>query len=339
MQIAEDFIPFKCEFVDDISQVNESAQSEVANSNGTILAIVKGKHFIPGGISRNHRKYTEELWKAAGKDEEVQRKVKNNQMIGRVGHEAEITDEDLGEGRYSHYTRNINWETGEAEDVILNTPMGNSLYTLLRSGVVMYVSSRADGDYDGKDEDGNDILDPKTYKLERFDFVQDPGFLDAHPKMITESKHNDESVEKAVAESLLMTAKDIGAELDLDGKTYIVESVEKGCVKMTDCTTGLGDSYVLDDFTEVTEDIRRSLVQHWESVSKELNESHDLIKTLRFANKRGLNEDFVENRRKAGATFESIEKEYSTAPQSFKVVESVSTKSKDDDSFLHRLFG
>ena len=339
MQIAEDFIPFTgFKFVDDISSVNESAQSEVANSNGTILAIVKGKHFIPGGISRNHRKYTEDLWKAAGQDEEVQRKIKNNQMIGRVGHEAEITDEDLADGKYSHYTRNIDWETGEAEDVILNTPMGNSLYTLLRSGVIMYVSSRADGDYEGKDEDGNDILDPKTYKLERFDFVQDPGFLDAKPKMITESKQKelDESVEKAVAGALLMTAKDIGAELDLDGKTYVVESVEGEKVVMTDCDSRSSEDYKLEDFTEVTEDIRRSLVQHWESTQKELNESHELVKTLRFANKRGLNEDYVESRRKAGATFESIEREQ-PEPKSFKVLEAKTPK--QEDSFLTRLFG
>ena len=45
MQIAEDYIPFKCEFIDDISRVDESAQSEVAKSGGTILAIVKGQHF------------------------------------------------------------------------------------------------------------------------------------------------------------------------------------------------------------------------------------------------------------------------------------------------------
>lgn len=339
MKIAEDFIPFTgFKFVDDISNVNESAQSEVANSNGTILAIVKGKHFIPGGISRNHRKYTEELWTAAGKDEEVQRKIKNNQMIGRVGHEAEITDEDLAEGKYSHYTRNINWETGEAEDVILNTPMGNSLYTLLRSGVIMYVSSRADGDYEGKDEDGNDILDPKTYKLERFDFVQDPGFLDAQPKMITESKQKekDESIEKAVASALLMTAKDIGAELDLDGKTYVVESVDGEKVVMSDCDTRTSDDYKLEDFTEVTEDLRRSLVQHWENAQKEIDESHELVKTLRFANKKGLNEDYVESRRRAGATFESIEREQ-PEPRSFKVIEAKTPK--QEDSFLTRLFG
>ena len=107
MQVLEDYIPFKFDIIDDISRVDESAQSEVAKSGGTILAIVKGQHFCPGKVSRNHRLYTEELWEAASKDEEVQRKLANGQMFGRVGHEAEITDEDIGAGNYSHITRNI----------------------------------------------------------------------------------------------------------------------------------------------------------------------------------------------------------------------------------------
>ena len=70
MVIAEDYIPFDgFEYIDDISKVNESAQSEVANSKGTILAIVKGKHFCPGGVSRNHRLYTKELWKSVGEND------------------------------------------------------------------------------------------------------------------------------------------------------------------------------------------------------------------------------------------------------------------------------
>lgn len=340
MVLEQDYIPFKCEFVEDISHIDESAQSEVANSNGTILAIVKGKHFIPGGISRNHRKYTEELWVAAGKDEDVQRKVKNNQMIGRVGHEAEITDEDLAEGRYSHYTRNIDWKTGEAEDVILNTPMGNSLYTLLRSGVTMYVSSRADGDYDGQDEDGNDILDPKTYKLERFDFVQDPGFLDAKPKMITESKEKEdateETIKERVVEGLLKVVMDLQVPLELDGNTYTVDSIDSPSVGMTDCGSGASDSYKLEDFTEVIADIQQSIIKFVGELNDEIKESHELVKTLRFANKSGLNEDYVEKRVRAGATFESIEREQPES-QTFKVVEAHVPQSDEDDTLDYLL--
>ena len=342
MQVIEDYIPFKFDIIDDISRVDESAQSEVAKSGGTILAIVKGPHFCPGKVSRNHRLYTEELWEAVSKDEEVQRKLANGQMFGRVGHEAEITDEDIGAGNYSHITRNIDWKTGIAESVIFNTPMGNNLYTLLRAGTTtMYVSSRADGDYCGKDDDDNDILDPKTYKLERFDFVQDPGFLDAKPKLISESKKKDEELKETVgekvAESLLNLAMEVGAPLELDGATYSVEKVCESKVDMSDCNTMTSDTYTLSDFTEVTEDMRKGIVEHFnnqqrelEESRKELDEAHQLIKTLRFANRKGLDEEYVEKRMREGASLESIEREHPT-PQPFKVVEAKFNKAKDDE--------
>ena len=189
MVIAEDYIPFDgFEFIDDISKVNESAQSEVANSKGTILAIVKGKHFCPGGVSRNHRLYTEELWKSVGENDELKHRMDDNQMLGRIGHEAEMTDEDIADGKFSHYTRNIDWETGEAEDVILNTPMGNTLYTLLRSGVKLYVSSRADGDYNGKDEDGNTKLFkrklPPSFEAIKYIYEQGSGGIEADDDVV-----------------------------------------------------------------------------------------------------------------------------------------------------------
>ncbi|MBR4407420.1 MAG: hypothetical protein IKT27_03805 [Clostridia bacterium] len=334
MQIAEDYIPFKCEFIDDISRVDESAQSEVAKSGGTILAIVKGQHFCPGKVSRNHRLYTPELWEEAGKDEDVQRKLTNGQMFGRIGHEAEITDEDIADGKFSHITRNIDWKTGIAESVIYNTDMGKTLYTILRAGTTMFVSSRADGDYEGKDEDGNDILDPKTYKLERFDFVQDPGFLDAKPKMISESKQNEkveEAVKERVAESLLSLAKELGAPVELDGSTYIVESLENNTVEMTDCDKGTGDTYKFEDFTEVNEDIKQSIVKFVEGLQEEVKQSADTIRDLKFANKNGLNEAYVTERRRAGATYEAIEREQPET-QTFKVLEAKAPAREAEDN-------
>lgn len=339
MIISEDYIPFKCEFIDDISRVDESAQSEVAKSGGTILAIVKGQHFCPGKVSRNHRLYTDELWEVAGQDEDVQRKLKNGQMFGRIGHEAEITDEDIAEGKFSHITRNIDWKTGIAESVIYNTPMGNTLYTILRAGTTMYVSSRADGDYCGKDEDDNDILDPKTYKLERFDFVQDPGFLDAQPKMISESKKKeemDEAVNARVAEAMLSLARKLGAPVELDDHTYIVESVDNAA-ELTD-ENGNTEKYKFEEFTEVIADIEQSIVKHYESMREDLQTADETIKELKFANKNGLNEEYVKERRKAGATYEAIEKEQ---PEShpFKVVEAKFTPTGDDDDTLDYLLG
>lgn len=340
MVIAEDYIPFDgFEFIDDISKVSESAQSEVANSKGTILAIVKGKHFCPGGVSRNHRLYTEELWKSVGENDELKHRMDDNQMLGRIGHEAEMTDEDIADGKFSHYTRNINWETGEAEDVILNTPMGNTLYTLLRSGVKLYVSSRADGDYNGKDEDGNDILDPETYKLERFDFVQDPGFLEAKPKMITESVKKTEAAHEKQAEALLDVARRLGAPVELDDSEYIVESMGAGKVSLGGMS-GTEDCS-LNDFTEVTADIAESIVKYVDGLRRELDESKDTIKMLRFANSNGLDEDYVERKIGEGATYESLAHE-KPKPRQFKMVEAKMDEpadSGDDVSFLNTIFG
>lgn len=342
-KIAEDYIPFKCEFVDDIARVDESAQSEVAKSGGTILAIVKGPHFCPGKVSRNHRLYTEELWEVAGKDEDVQRKLKNGQMFGRIGHEAEITDEDIAEGKFSHITRNIDWKTGIAESVIYNTDMGKTLYTILRAGTTMYVSSRADGDYEGKDEEGNDILDPKTYKLERFDFVQDPGFLAAQPKVISESKKNEEleeSVNERVAGSLLSLASELGAPVELDGNTYMVDSVgDDGC-EMSNCDDGTNDKYKFEDFTEVTADIKQSIVKFVEDLQEQIKLSEETIRELKFANKNGLNEDYVKERRRAGATYEAIEKEQ-PEPQTFKVVEAktIQKEGANDGTLISYILG
>ena len=263
----------------------------------------------------------------------------DNQMLGRIGHEAEMTDEDIAEGRFSHYTRNIDWETGEAEDVILNTPMGNTLYTLLRSGVKLYVSSRADGGYNGKDEDGNDILDPETYKLERFDFVHDPGFLDAKPKMITESVKKTEAVHEKQAEALLDVARKLGAPVELDGGEYIVESMGNGKVELgsnsgtEDCTLG--------DFTEVTADIAESIVKYVEGLRSEIEEIKETVKMLRFANSKGLDEDYVERELKAGATYESLSHE-KPKPRQFKMVEAKMDEpadSGDDISFITSIFG
>lgn len=340
MRIAEDYIPFKCEFIDDVSRIDESAQSEVAKSGGTILAIVKGQHFVPGGISRNHRLYTEELWEAVEQDEDVQRKLKNGQMFGRIGHEAEITDEDIAEGKFSHITRNIDWKTGVAESVIYNTPMGNTLYTILRAGTIMYVSSRADGDYEGKDGEGNDILDPKTYKLERFDFVQDPGFLQAQPKVISESKKNEameETINSRVAESLLAVANKIGAPVELDGTVYTVDSLADGSASMTD-ERGINESYKMDAFVDVTADISEAICKYVDGLREDLKMSDDTVKVLRFANKSGFNESYVQERLREGATFESIEREQPT-PQSFKIVEAKFKEPVDEYTTLDFLLG
>ena len=152
MQIS-DAVPFDgYKLIDTSAQINESFKDEMEKSHGAIIGVVEGKHFCPGGTSRNHRWYPPELWLAVGQNEAVQARLKRNGIVGRVGHEPEITDEDIGEGNYSHFTKDIDWKTGFARSFIVDTPMGRNLLTALRARIGLYVSSRATGDYNGKTE-------------------------------------------------------------------------------------------------------------------------------------------------------------------------------------------
>ena len=158
-----------------------------------ILGKVEGQHFHPNGLSRNKRYYPEALWqRTVHKDENVKRKLENRTMFGTIGHDTEITERELREGIPSHITTymcmNENGIPGFARTEILDTRTGQTLKAYLEAGVNLYVSSRADGEYVPNQfftthEGKFPIMKADTYKLERFDFVLEPGFLTANPKL------------------------------------------------------------------------------------------------------------------------------------------------------------
>lgn len=320
--------------IEDRAKISEAFKDEVNNSRGAILAIVKGKHFCPGGTSRNHRWYPPELWTGVKNDENFMARLKRNAVVGRVGHEPEITDEDIGEGKFSHFTRNINWETGEAESVIIDTPMGRNLLTCLRAGIVLFVSSRATGDYKGKTESGDDIMDPDTYCLERFDFVQDPGFLEAQPSLVSESLNKDGGKMLAV-ESLLRIAQALKTPLFLDGRDYMVESMDKSGAKMETADTHICESYTFEDFEFAIPALEKSIIKAFK------NEDHsELVQDLkiaRFANENGLDESYVRRRLDEGATFDMIAKEHIVHTPEFKIAEANGFQPKRTKSRLERI--
>lgn len=187
---------------------------EAAKSLGLpdILGVVEGTHFVPNGASRNKRWYSDELWSNALGDPDVVRKIQNHTMFGRIGHDAEITEKEIADGQFSHFTTDLellhNNIPGFARTYIVNTKMGRILLMLLRGcKSKLYVSSRADGSFLNQTINGCKVLDPKTYKLERFDFVIEPGFLQAEPKLVESFSTDDlkfiDEAEK-VSEALLI---------------------------------------------------------------------------------------------------------------------------------------
>lgn len=326
-----DEIPFEgYTLIEDRAKISEAFKDEVNKSRGAILAIVKGKHFCPGGTSRNHRWYPPELWSGVKEDKGFMSRLQRNAVIGRVGHDPEITDEDIGDGKFSHFTRNINWETGEAESVIVDTPMGRNLLTCLRAGIILYVSSRATGDYKGKTESGDDIMDPETYCLERFDFVQDPGFLEAQPSLVSESLQKGG---KALAiESLLRIAQALGTPVFLDGRDYVVESMEKAGARLATADTHIGESYTFEDFTEVIPALEKAIIK-----GANRGELEKDLKIARFANENGLDESYVRTRLDEGASFDMIGKEHVVHAPEYHISEAHAIQQKKQLSRLERI--
>jgi hypothetical protein len=149
-----------------------------------------GPFFAVDGKSQNNRYYSKNLWERVIKDDSVTDRLKRRKVFGTIGHDQDIDDKALREGKISHILTKI-WiddptQIGMGEVYVLNTDTGRRLNTYLRSGVELPVSSRAYGKYRGKTKDGAQIVDEGTYKFETFDFVQLPGIARAVPKLVEE---------------------------------------------------------------------------------------------------------------------------------------------------------
>jgi len=212
-------------------QVEEN--SEVDNEH--ILAKVKGVFFCPDGKSRNSRYYSRSLWEKALKNPDVQNKLKSRTMFGTLGHETELNDKAIQEGRISHIISDAYIDKdgkGIGEALILNTPAGKVLNTILRAGSKVFVSSRAEGRFKGT-KDGMPIVDEDAYKLDTWDFVLNPGFKQASPllaealedidKNIQGDTTMDEALKKVMSENF-----DLKSQLEAvtNDKKTIEESVK-----------------------------------------------------------------------------------------------------------------
>lgn len=151
-----------------------------------VIAKVRGPACFDGAASRNKRWYPEGHWTKQFVKSEVQKKLKDRLMFGAWGHERELTDEELADGKHSHITTRLWMEgkTGLAEYLILNTPAGRILNTTLRAKSKLSVSTRGSGAYKEEEHNGLPVIDSDNYNLERVDFVVNPGFLQACPDLV-----------------------------------------------------------------------------------------------------------------------------------------------------------
>jgi len=176
------------ESVMDHDKIMESVQKARKTMNN-VLGVIEGVYFVPNGYSRNKRYYPKELW------EEVLKKVvptlDKKAMVGTIEHPT--SEEAAHPKNASHVVKKLyigKDGKGYGKSYILNTPMGSLVYVLGSARdeegnpiVPLYMSSRGLGKLSGYTRDGYEIVDPKSYILESFDVVLDPGFVDAKPAL------------------------------------------------------------------------------------------------------------------------------------------------------------
>lgn len=177
-------------FKRDLFQLGETFYSENAPEvDGiNIIGKVSGESFVPDGFSRNKRFYPSSLWEKVINDPDIIQKLSDRNMFGTIGHDLKLDDAAFRNGDFSHVVSGIHIDEngkGMVDYLILNTKAGQNLNTVLRAKSKIYVSSRADGAFvEGKTEKGMPIVDTDRYFLETFDFVLDPGFLQASPALV-----------------------------------------------------------------------------------------------------------------------------------------------------------
>lgn len=171
----------------DRERILESVVRKSKDGLNRVLGILEGPFFVPDGVSRNGRFYSRELWEKV-----IAQHREDIRARGRLGTlEHPEKQEEAHPQHASHVLKDlwIKGNLGYGKAYILSTPMGALVHTLAsatdeegRPLTQIYVSSRALGTFLGKDQDGNDIVDPDNYIFETFDVVLSPGFLEAQPE-------------------------------------------------------------------------------------------------------------------------------------------------------------
>jgi hypothetical protein len=213
-----------------------------------VLAVVEGVFFVADKPSRNGRVYPRELWENVLSSPDLKRMLQNRLLFGTVGHVEEQLDDLIREGKVSHVVTDLKlmpdgrgW--GRAE--ILDTPVGRVLKTLLESGSKLSVSSKAYGEYDGQTGEGYWRVSPSNFLLERFDFVVDPGFLEAQPqvKEIYESvvciSNERDVVSKLIEEKSRLEQRVVELLRELEEKDKRIKELEGKVDKFNNLRNGL----------------------------------------------------------------------------------------------------
>jgi hypothetical protein len=157
--------------------LNEMTLNESTDSSGSLK--FRGKFQEAEAVNKNKRMYPYTvLNQNVLKLDEV---IKNGGLVGELDHPA---DSIIHFEKACHKITKLWWEgkTLMGEGVILNTPAGKIIKSLLNDGVRVGISSRGVGN--GKVNEDGVLVIGESYKLITFDAVADPSTNAAFQKQI-----------------------------------------------------------------------------------------------------------------------------------------------------------
>lgn len=247
------------------SQIDEVPSGEYDPS--VVLCTLEGILSDFGEMTRNHRWYTKELWENIINSSDFEELKNTRTLFGESDHPMDIEDRcDVHYNYVSHCVRDVwidydnNCVKGKID--ILDTPAGRIIFTFVKYGSTLGVSSRGAGDLLAVDSDGNKfkididdetgryvkkdpygnkvlvssedkiIVDPDNYQFFAWDIVHRPSNRRARVNKISESlnanKRLSNLVESAKSDKKSLTwIKSLVESTEVEDKSDILSKINE----------------------------------------------------------------------------------------------------------------
>ena len=167
--------------------LNEMDLHEAKDSGGGVVTKFRGKFQEAEAVNKNKRMYPYDvLNQNVKKMEDI---IEHGGLVGELDHP---TDSIIHFANSSHKITKLWWEgnTLMGEGIILNTPHGKVLKSLINDGVRVGISSRGVGN--GKVNEEGILVIGESYKLITFDAVADPSTHAAFQERVVSKNRNEE---------------------------------------------------------------------------------------------------------------------------------------------------
>ena len=163
--------------------LNEMDLHETTDTSGLKVTKFKGKFQEADAINKNKRLYPYEVLNS--NVVRLQENIDSGGLIGECDHP---TDSIIHFANCCHKVTRLWWDgnTLMGEGIILNTPMGKLIKSLINDGVRIGISSRGVGN--GKVNEDGILVIGESYKLITFDAVADPSTYAAFQEKVTTTR-------------------------------------------------------------------------------------------------------------------------------------------------------